>query len=88
MITHCGTCGNKHEEEEFCSPGAFVVLFCKKCGEESLMPADAMFGIGGLVCGQCDDNNGDHWGTRNANLDDMKKHWKGYGDKNEERRST
>lgn len=79
-MPHCLTCGTNHDGE-FCSPKAFILLKCK-CGNESLIPGDVlMMGLKGMFCGQC--NKDTDWTITQATLEDLKKHWKGYGEKNE-----
>jgi N-glycosidase YbiA len=75
---HCLTCGTTHHIKDPCPPEAFVVLTCS-CGNEDLMPGDALcMGIQGMFCGKCDKDT--DWKTKLASIEDMKRLWKGYGE--------
>lgn len=78
MPKHCLTCGTRHDEK-WCPPEAFEVARCAACGNECIQPADVGPLIGMAHCGQC--GSAEKWETRPATLDDMRKHWKGYGEK-------
>ena len=76
-FTHCHTCGTTHRIKEPCPPESFVVLTCS-CGNENLVPGDVIYmGLRGMFCGQC--NKDTEWKPKKATLEDMEKHWKGYG---------
>jgi hypothetical protein len=73
---HCYTCGCDHPTS-VCPPENFIVMTCKKCGNESLAPGDTLcVGITQSICGQCDATD---WDIRGATLEDLKKHWRNYG---------
>ena len=74
---HCLTCGTTHDLEKPCPPEAFGVLKCS-CGNEFLVPMDAVGFMDNGSCGQCNKEN--EWSVANATLDDMKRLWKGYGE--------
>lgn len=77
--THCMTCGTTHKIKDYCPPNAFVLLTCS-CGNETLMPCDAMMmGIKGMYCGQC--NKDTDWKAKQPTIEDMKRHWNNYGEK-------
>lgn len=72
----CMTCGCNHSTS-VCPPDAFIVLTCKKCGNEDLLPGDTLcVGITAMNCGQCEETD---WQVRGATIDDLKKHWRNYG---------
>ena len=75
---HCTTCGTKHAIKEPCPPEAFYLISCK-CGDESLIPGDALFGYGpGMYCGQCGKDT-DWQEPKTPTIEDMKRHWTDYG---------
>lgn len=80
IIKHCLTCGTTHDSDNPCPPKAFGILKCC-CGNEFLVPMDAVGLMGNGSCGQCGKEN--EWSIANATLDDMKRLWKGYGETNE-----
>ena len=49
-MKHCVVCGTTHEETEDCPAGAFAIVRCRNCAEESLLPGDALFGLSDMHC--------------------------------------
>lgn len=81
MVKHCLTCGCKHEEGDDCPAGAFAIVRCKQCKSASIMPVDALFGLNGIVCCQC--NAEGQWSVDQATVETIKEFWPEYGKKKE-----
>jgi hypothetical protein len=73
---HCLTCGTIHAG--WCPPEAFVVVTCYNCGNAFIQPTDVPEMNGLANCGQC--GSKETWNTHPAGIEDMRKHWKGYGE--------
>jgi transcription elongation factor Elf1 len=73
---HCLTCGCTHAG--WCPPEAFNVVTCHACGNAFIQPMDVGSMMGIANCGNC--GKSDAWNQRPADLNDMRKHWKGYGE--------
>ena len=74
-MSHCLTCGTNHEGN--CPPEAFRIIACS-CGNETLMPCDALFmGTQGMCCGQCSKDT-DWLPPKIPTIEDMRRHWKDY----------
>lgn len=72
-IVHCLTCGTRHCENTQCPAGAFAIVKCKNCGNGSINPVDALFGLDITYCGQCDTKG--QWLVEPANEDNIKEFW-------------
>lgn len=78
MVKHCLTCGTKHEENDVCPAGAFVIITCKNCTEESILPGDALFGVSSMHC--CCGAVGEYR-IEQATEQSIKRVWPEYGQK-------
>lgn len=72
---YCMCCGDFHKGK-VCPPENFVVLICKKCFNESIMPGDAASLSMVNSCCQCGSQS---WISRKATIEDMLKSNPDYG---------
>ena len=76
---HCLTCGWTHDTDDSCPKEAFAMLVCS-CGNESLIPVDALCcGLESMHCGTCEKNT--DWKIKKPTEEDMKRLWDGWGNK-------
>ena len=76
--SHCLICGTTHNVDECCPRDAFRLIKCK-CGNETLIPCDALFmGMKGCMCGQCEAGDTGWQSPTIPTIEEMKDHWKGY----------